>query len=126
VFGCVCYPNLSAQVAHKLPLQSTHCVFLGYSADHKGYQCLDLSTNNIIVSRHNVFDEAAFPFAASPRLTNNLDDAPGVAPMPAPLPAPHVPLGFPPLATAGHQIAPPGGQTMPGTEVGSLTVSPGG
>jgi hypothetical protein len=53
VFGCVCYPNLST--------------------DHKGYQCLDLSTNNIVISRHIIFDEAVFPFTISPRLTNNLD-----------------------------------------------------
>jgi hypothetical protein len=74
VFGCVCYPNLSAQATYKLaPPRSTCCVFLGYSADHKGYRCLDLSTNNIIVSRHVIFDEVVFPFAASLRLTNDLD-----------------------------------------------------
>jgi hypothetical protein len=94
VFSCVCYPNLSAQAAHKLAPRSTRCVFLGYSADHKGYRRLDLSTNNIVVvSRHVVFDEAVFPFIASPRLTNDLDiflqdDAPSAAPMLAPLSAP--------------------------------------
>jgi hypothetical protein len=72
IFGCVCYPNLSAQAAHKLALQSTHCVFLGYSVDHKGYRCLDLSTN-IAVYRHVVFDEVVFSFVASSRLTNDLD-----------------------------------------------------
>jgi hypothetical protein len=96
VFGCVCYANLSAQATHKLPPpSSTRCVFLGYSTDHKGYRCLDLSTTNIIVSRH-VFDKVVFPFAVSSHLTNDLDtflqdDAPGAAPMPAPLPAPRVP-----------------------------------
>jgi hypothetical protein len=50
VFGCAYYPNLSAQASHKLAPQSTKCAFLGYSADHKGYRCLNLSTNNIIVS----------------------------------------------------------------------------
>jgi hypothetical protein len=50
VFGCVYHPNLFAQAAHKLAIRSTHCVFLGYSNDHKGYRYLDFSTNNIIVS----------------------------------------------------------------------------
>jgi hypothetical protein len=67
----------------------------------------------------------------SPRLTNNLDiflqdDSPSAAPMPAPLPAPHVSPGFPPLATAGGQTTCLGGETVPGTEAGSQTVSPSG
>ena len=36
VFGCRCYPNLSATAAHKLAPRSTSCVFLGYSARQKG------------------------------------------------------------------------------------------
>jgi hypothetical protein len=140
VFGCVCYPNLSAQATHKLTPQSTLCVFLGSFADHKGYQCLDLSTDNIIISRH-VFDEVVFLFAASPRLTNDLDiflqdDALGVTPMLATLPAPRVPLGFPSLAVGGGLTAPeteadshivsPDGQTTPGTEADSPTATPSG
>jgi hypothetical protein len=50
VLGCACYPNLSAKAAHKLATRSTRCIFLGYSAGHKGYQCLDLPTNNIVDS----------------------------------------------------------------------------
>ncbi|GJV42362.1 ribonuclease H-like domain-containing protein [Tanacetum coccineum] len=31
-------------------------------AQHRGYRCLDLSTNKIIISRHVIFDEDQFPF----------------------------------------------------------------
>jgi hypothetical protein len=55
---------------HKLTPQSTWCVFLGYSSDHKGYHCLDLSTNRLIISQHEVFDEDSFPLAASPNLND--------------------------------------------------------
>jgi hypothetical protein len=149
MFGYACYPNHSAKAAHKLAPRSTRCIFLGYSADHKGYRCIDLTTNNIVISRHAIFHEADFSFSASPRLTNDLDiflqdDSPSVALMPAPLLAPRVLLGFPPLAIAGGQTARPGDPTAPGTEAsgptarlgvrpppphttaGGLTVSPGG
>jgi transposase InsO family protein len=62
VFGCKCYPNTSATAPHKLAPRSILCVFLGYSSDHKGYQCLDTSTNRVIISRHVIFDESSFPF----------------------------------------------------------------
>jgi hypothetical protein len=64
VFGCGCYPNLSATATHKLAPRSTLCIFLGYSTHHKGYWCLDLASNRIIISRHVIFDESTFPFAA--------------------------------------------------------------
>jgi hypothetical protein len=70
VFGCACYPNIAATAPHKLAPQSTRCVFLCYSVDHKGYRCLDLSTNRLIVSRHVVFDDDSFPLAASPNPTD--------------------------------------------------------
>ena len=63
VFGCACYSNLTATAAHKLAPRSTLCVFLGYSTHHKGYSCLDRSTNRVIISRHVSFDEGTFPFA---------------------------------------------------------------
>jgi hypothetical protein len=62
VFGCKCYPKLSATATHKLTPRSALCVFLGYSAHHKGCCCLDMSSNQIIISRHVIFDEIVFPF----------------------------------------------------------------
>jgi hypothetical protein len=151
VFGCACYPNLAAKTAHKLAPRSTRYIFLRYSANHKGYRCLDLTTTNIVVSRHVVFNEVDFSFSASPRLTNDLDillhdDSPGVAHMPTLLPAPRIPPGFPPLTAAGGHTArgtevgsqtarrtgaggptaSPGGQIAHGTGTGGPTVSPGG
>jgi hypothetical protein len=55
VFGCACYPNLSIKVVHKLAPYSTRCIFLRHSANNKGYRCLDLTTNSIVVSQHIVF-----------------------------------------------------------------------
>jgi hypothetical protein len=63
VFGYAYYPNLSATATHKLSPRSSLCVFLGYSSDDKGYRCLDLHSNLIILSRHVTFDEPVFPFS---------------------------------------------------------------
>jgi hypothetical protein len=63
VFDCACYPNTSALAPNKLSPRSTRCLFLGYSPDHKGYRCLDLTSHCIIISRHIVFDEDVFPLA---------------------------------------------------------------
>ena len=64
VFGCLCYPNLSATTSHKLSPRSTPCLFLGYPSSHKGY--LRAATRRVIVPCHVVFDETVFPFAATP------------------------------------------------------------
>jgi hypothetical protein len=62
VFGCKCYLNLAATVTHKLTPRSTVYVFLGYPMEQKGYCCLNLATNQIIISHHVLFDESSFPF----------------------------------------------------------------
>ena len=70
VFGSLCYPNINHSHAHKLSPRSRPCLFLGYPSQHRGYRCLDLQTNRIIISRHVIFDENSFP-AAKSETTNN-------------------------------------------------------
>lgn len=50
VFGCLCYPLFPSTTINKLQARSTPCVFLGYPSNHRGYKCLDLSSNKIIIS----------------------------------------------------------------------------
>lgn len=82
VFGCRCFPNLTATTKHKLDPRSMICVFIGYPADHRGYRCYDLATNQVITSRHVVSDEQVFPFRATPAAPSEnrsdvvLDDPP--------------------------------------------------
>jgi len=73
VFGCLCYPNLSAMTHHKLSPHSTTCVFLDYLSSQKGYRCLDVSNRKIIISCHIVFDETHFLFVASKPRPDSLD-----------------------------------------------------
>lgn len=63
VFGCLCFPNVNHSNLSKLSPRSVPCLFLGYPAHHRGYRCLNLKTNSIIVSRHVHFEEDIFPAA---------------------------------------------------------------
>jgi len=77
-FGCLCYPNITAIAPHKLAPRSIKCVLLGYSPDHKGYRCLDLSSGCVLTSRHVYFEEDCFPFAQEqPSRTPASNDADG-------------------------------------------------
>jgi hypothetical protein len=140
VFGCTCYPNMTATVTHKLSTRFIWCVFLGYSADHKGYRCLDFLTNRLTVSRHVVFDEDSFPLAASPSLID-LDFLCESGPMvstigshlttagtstPAPRrPALEIPSGFePPVAPLSAPVVPPGFLPLAATKVATHAAPP--
>ena len=73
VFGCLCYPNLSATTPHKLVPRSAPCVFLGYPSSNNGYRCLDISTRRVIISRHVMFIESVFSFTTAPYGASSLD-----------------------------------------------------
>ena len=107
VFGCKCYPNLSASTAHKLAPRSVMCVFLGYLENHKGYRCFDPISNRVYISRHVVFDEHSFPFA---EMTNSadasnldfLDDF--SAPLPTPIGRRAASDNRPPMTTSDRSL----------------------
>ncbi|GJX32733.1 ribonuclease H-like domain-containing protein [Tanacetum coccineum] len=45
--------------------RATPSIFLGHTSSHRGYRCLDLTTNKIILSRHVTFDETVFPYGST-------------------------------------------------------------
>ena len=77
-FGCQCYPWLVPYCANKFQLKSQPCVFLGYSLTQHVFQCLDIHTGKLYLSRHVTFDENIFP------LTKATTFAPTVATTPCP------------------------------------------
>jgi hypothetical protein len=62
VIGCKCYPFTRHHAPHKLAPRSSCCVLLGYFHQYKGYKCLNLRNNKILMSKHILFDEHSFPF----------------------------------------------------------------
>jgi hypothetical protein len=68
VIGCKCYPFTRHNSPHKLAPRSSCCVLLEYSHIYKGYKCLDLQTNKILISKHVLFNEHTFPFKDIPKL----------------------------------------------------------
>nr|GEV73082.1 retrovirus-related Pol polyprotein from transposon TNT 1-94 [Tanacetum cinerariifolium] len=69
-FGCLCYHHLYPN--HKLKPCATPSILLGYASNHRGYRCLDLKTNTIIISRHVTFDESVFLWLHSTSFTTYL------------------------------------------------------
>ncbi|CAH9146417.1 unnamed protein product [Cuscuta epithymum] len=76
VFGCSCFPNISASSANKLSARSVHCVFLGYASGYKGYRCLEPKSGRIYVSRHVRFIEHSFPFTSLTSSSSDLSSPP--------------------------------------------------
>ena len=69
-FSCLCYPNLTATMPHKLSHRSAVCVFLGYPSNHRGYRCMDIESRRIIISHHVIFDKTRFPFTPNFSVSN--------------------------------------------------------
>lgn len=67
VFGCTCFPIMRPCRTHKLCFRSEICVFLGYSANNKGYLCLNPKSGQIVISRDVIFHD----FSTTIRIGNN-------------------------------------------------------
>lgn len=57
VFGCLAYALVPSQQHHKLQDKAIKCIFVGYSAESKGYHLYHPLTDNIVVSCDVVFAE---------------------------------------------------------------------
>ena len=71
VFGCACFSCLRPYNQSKLQPRSEECLFLGYSENHKGYNCLS-KQGKIYISKDVIFNETHFPFLSlfSPKSPN--------------------------------------------------------
>lgn len=86
VLGVLAIPAYTTYAHNKLDYRTKLCIFIGYSLNHRGYQCLDPTTGHIYLSWHVVFDDHKFPYAA----TNHHVSTNTSQPIFQPICAPHV------------------------------------
>ena len=75
-FGCMCYPYLRPYAATKLDSRSECCTFLGYSAFHRGYRCISMTSGRLYISRDVIFSETVYPFATKSMDSSHSTDLP--------------------------------------------------
>ena len=59
-FGCVAYVLVLSQKREKLDDNSVKCIFVGYSAETKGYRFYDPTSKKLLISRDVAFDEKKY------------------------------------------------------------------
>jgi hypothetical protein len=94
VLGCLCFPLTRPYNKHKLELRAQPCVFIGYAISHKGYHCLQLSSNIIFISRNIQFNEHSYPFKEIPTISKTTQFEDIILP-PLQLLQPTIPLSVP-------------------------------
>lgn len=62
VFGIVVYLFLRPYNLNKLQARSVRCVFMGYGMGYKGVIFYNMTTRELIFSRHVIHDELVFPY----------------------------------------------------------------
>ena len=66
IFGCTVYVHISQPGQSKLAPRAQKCVFVGYSANQKGYKCFNPTTKKLIVSMDVTFLEHQPYFSKTP------------------------------------------------------------
>ena len=70
-FGCLCFTFLHPYHYYKLDFHFFPCVFFDYSSSYSGYQCLDIASQCIYISRYICFHEHVFPFNRSKQIAQS-------------------------------------------------------